>query len=210
MFNETDKEQIEQLKKFWHEYGRLLVVAIAVGLACGYGWQYWKKYQHEQQLKAAVLFQAFNVDVRTQQQSKNLEELATSYKGSSYASFAKLTQAVSLIQEQHYDEALDILQWVRKNAPVKELRDLATIRAARLLLALNRAKESLDLLLELQDSVYQPMAYELEGDVYAVLGETKKATEAYQKADEAYAASGADNLIANRKANSPVMVPNKK
>ncbi len=211
MFNEADKEQIEQLKKLWHEYGRLLILAIVVGLAVGYGWQYWHKYQHERRQKAASLFNHFvNLEnTGSSQQDKTLAELAKSYDDSAYASFAKMAQAANLIQQQHYDEALNSLQWVREHAKAKDLRDLASIREARLLLAMGRAQDSLNLLLKLHDSIYQPMAYELSGDAYAALGDSKKAANEYQKAQQAYIDSGAENTLANRKATSPVWVPNK-
>lgn len=213
MLHDSDKEQIEQLKKFWHEYGRLLMVAIIVGLLVGYGWQFWQKTKHEHHQKAAQLFQQYSLLNTLQkdqtEQQKVLKELTDSYEHSAYASFAMMTNAVGLIQQQHYDEALTSLSWVRKHAHSKHVKDLASVREARLLLELHRAKESLDILLEVQDSVYQPMAYELEGDAYTSLGEKEKAKDSYNKAETAYEKSGASDVLATEKANSPLLIPKK-
>ena len=36
---ESDDEQIEALKQWWHEHGTSTVVTVVVALACYFGWQ---------------------------------------------------------------------------------------------------------------------------------------------------------------------------
>ena len=208
MFNESDKEQIEQLKKLWREYGRSLIVAIVIGLACGYGWQYWQKYQHAQNQQAVFLFHEASNQSDKKKQAEALNELTSNYERSPYSALAKMAQANEFIKQEHYGEALDSLKWVQNHAKSKSLQDLAKVRSARVLLVLHHPQQALDLLSELHDSVYQAMVYELEGDAYAALGNVKQAKKAYKKAQKAYAESGSKNLLIDRKVSSPVRVPN--
>lgn len=206
MLQDSDKEQIEQLKKLWNEYGRLLLIAIVVGVGIGFAWQYWQKAKMEKNLKAAVVYQQYSLAELNHEPEaqKHLESLRESYSHTAYATFAALNQAAALVQQNDYEGALKSLQWVQVHTKVKELKELAILRMAQVYLALHQAEESLRQLAELRDSIYKPMAYSLEGDAYAFLGKTKEAQASYQVAQAAFEKAGVDDPMTRMKANSPV------
>jgi predicted negative regulator of RcsB-dependent stress response len=47
MANQTDKEQIQELKKIWKNYGIPIALAVIVGLGLGYGWRWYKNNKTE-------------------------------------------------------------------------------------------------------------------------------------------------------------------
>ena len=54
----TDKEEREFIKKWWNDYGKLLMVAVVVGLCVGFGWRYWRQHKITMSEQASATYQA--------------------------------------------------------------------------------------------------------------------------------------------------------
>lgn len=202
MLVESDKEQIEMLKRYWQDYGRLLLVAILVGLAAGYAWQYWHKYQLEQKIQAGSLYQRYSLLEVTgrepEAQTQLLNQLKDNYPRSAYTAFAAMLAAAHAVEAAQLDSALQQLLWVQEHTAQVSLRDLAAVRAARILLAQHQAEPSLQLLAKVaKDSIYYGLSKSVAGDAYTQLGKAAEANSAYQEAQLAYVAlEVADPLLA--------------
>lgn len=101
--------------------------------------------------------------------------------------FLKCKRAV---EQNHLPLALDQLQWVMKNAIVSDLKQLARLRASRILLAENRPKAALNLLQTVDDQAYQPLVGEIKGDIYAAMGNRESAKQFYETAQQSMKAMG--------------------
>ena len=51
----SEEEQVEQLKRFWQDYGTPILVGISLALAVFAGWRFWQQSQIEASAAAASL-----------------------------------------------------------------------------------------------------------------------------------------------------------
>lgn len=181
----TDKEQIEMLKKWWHDYGKAITLAVVVGLAVGFGWRYWRQYKLEQAQSASGIYQRL-LTAGAVQNDKEISALSTvlmnKYKSSPYASLASLLLANGAIVKKDLPQAQAHLAWVVKNGKLPSLQQVARLREARVLLAQKKPAKALQVLAVVNDQVYAPLISKVKGDIYTAQGNHKAAQAAYQKA----------------------------
>lgn len=188
--NTTDKEQIEMLKRFWNDYGKALLTAIIVGLAIGYGWRYWQNYRTEKRAEASVAYQSLLI-ANQANDTKALTHAATQLKKdfakSPYASLAAMLMAKVDVDAQQYAKAVAELEWVRTKSGNDFFAMLASLREARIQLALNKPQQALSLLKRQNLGTFAPAYAIVEAQAYLALGQTKLAHSAYQAAQQGFA-----------------------
>lgn len=184
-YHTSDQEQIQMIKDWWKKYGTTILVAIMVFFVANFSWQFWRNYHRKYVDGASLMY----TQMLSMLQMKKIDEaqllgnnLQTNYRRTPYASLAGLTLAKMAIERQKTDEALTQLQWVVKHAVNGNLKQIAKIRAARILFADNKNQESLNLLQKIDDAGYSPAIYELKGDVLWAMGQKEQAIAAYQEA----------------------------
>ena len=55
--SQHEEEQIENLKRFWQDYGTPILVGAALALAVFMGWRFWQNSRFEDAAKAGSVFQ---------------------------------------------------------------------------------------------------------------------------------------------------------
>jgi len=182
---ETDHEQFELVKKWWADYGKWVAVAILIGLVVGFGWRYWQRQQLVHRQQASLLYEQLlaansrnNYDAMTQIAG----EMVKRYPQMEYASMANLLAAKAAVMQDHNEAGLQKLQWTLDHSGNASLKQIARLRAARLLLTLNKPGEAQKLLSVVEDKTYQPAINEVQGDIYLALGDHAKARQSYQAA----------------------------
>lgn len=203
---ETDREQIEMIKKWWRDYGKTLLIAIIIGLALGFGWRYWRQHKVQVSQQASSLYQAMTIASAKKDQKTAAvfaDKLMKEFSNTAYASLAALISAKNEVNENHLDKAYQDLQWVMKNSNVDSFKQIARIRAARILIQENKAKEALTLLSTVDDKSYGALINETKGDAYAALGDKKSALKAYKAAKLGLLEMGITNPILQMKMAQP-------
>lgn len=178
----TDREQIDMLKDWWHRYGKILAIAIGVGIVVGFGWRYWRHAEAANAEQASSLYQAMMTAVSKKQDKKVVDlekQLTTEHSGSPYASLANLFSAKRAVTNKNLTVAAQALQSVVDNSPVKAYRQVARIRLARIFLAQQKPKSAVKILSTIDDKGFQPEVDNIKGDSYRALGDEKKAHKAY-------------------------------
>lgn len=179
-----EQEQLAELKAWWKQYGNLVVnVVLAVVIAAA-AWQGRNWYQGSQSGQAAGVYGALQKAV----QDKDLQkikaasgELLEKYGSSSYASLGALSAAKALVEADDTKTARLQLAWVAENGK-DEVRDLARLRLASLLLDEKAYDEALK---QLEGSVSPAFAarfMDMKGDVLAAQDKKADAVTAYQAA----------------------------
>jgi predicted negative regulator of RcsB-dependent stress response len=182
-----EQEQIAVIKDWWRNYGNLVttgLLAVVVGIA---GIQAWRYYRAQQSSSAATLYSQLDTAEKSNE-LKRVQDiaaaLASSHAGTSYAGMAALRAAKSFVNGNDLASAKQRLQWVIDNTSDDEMRDIARLRLAGVLLDEKKHDEALKLLDVKHVAAFDGLYADLRGDVLAAQNKRPEARAAYQLALE--------------------------
>ncbi|MDH3304836.1 MAG: tetratricopeptide repeat protein [Gammaproteobacteria bacterium] len=180
----SEKEQIEQIRSWWSEYGGYVIIGVAAGALLLFGFNYYQNSKLEAQLEASALYETLTnhvADGNLDGAEIVTDQLATSYAKTTYAAQSKLAMARLYMDRNRDQDAADALGELLDGAASKELKAVARVRLARILLYQDKPEEVVDLL-EGQDNPAFAATYgEVLGDAYVALGRIADAQAAYQQ-----------------------------
>jgi len=136
-----EQEQLAALKAWWKQYGNLVLGTITAVLLLLAAWNGWRWYQRTQALEAATLYENLQTAARSGE-IKAARDAAGSilekYAGTAYAPLAALVSARMSHGAGDLKTASAQLRWVIDNAGQENLRTLARLRLAAVLLDDNK------------------------------------------------------------------------
>ncbi|HEY6280333.1 MAG TPA: tetratricopeptide repeat protein [Burkholderiales bacterium] len=185
MYDLQEQEQIDELKAWWKENGRLVILTVTAIIVAVTGVQAWRYYQQSQAQQAAVLYGALQQLVPENDAKKIRETAATlieKYSSTAYAPRAALIAAKVNYQSGDVQSAKVQLQWVIEHAAEDELQDIARLRLGGMLLDEKNYAEALRLLEAKHSPAYDVFNLDLKGDVLVAQGKPAEARSAYQAA----------------------------
>ena len=185
----SNKEQIDMVKTWWKDYGRSLALALGLGLAITGGWRYW---QHHQQLRAETASALYSEmrdvnEAQPKQAAAVAAELRQQYPKSPYAAMAAFWQAKDEIAANKPEAALSSLTWVVDHGRLVSFRQIARIRAARVLLFLKQPAAALAMLAKEDDATFAPLVEQVRAHIYRAQGNEAAAQKAFAAAKAGYA-----------------------
>jgi predicted negative regulator of RcsB-dependent stress response len=179
-----EQEQIDTLKTWWKMYGNLVTGVVVAGSLAVIGWQGWNWHQRSQSAQASAIFAALEqaVAVRDGQKVKAAAgELAEKFGGTSYAALGALVAARQSFDAGDLKTAKAQLTWAGENGK-DEIRDLARLRLASVLLDEKAYDDALKQLEAAHAAAFAARFLELKGDVLAASGRKPEARTAYRAA----------------------------
>ena len=174
----TEEEQVEQIKKWWNNNGKQIIAGAVIGLAGIWGWNTYSDYQDKQSLNARSLYLSYASD------SNNLgayDKLTTDFSSSTYSDQAILLMAKYLFDAESYTQALSVIEPLINN-PSSVIATTASLRAASIYLQLGQHDQALTILKEQSDEGFSGLIYNLMGDIYLDLGNRADAQNYYSLA----------------------------
>lgn len=211
----TDEEQLEALKNWWKENGKSIIIGVVLAVGAVFGWRAWQSYQHTMLEQASDLYEELvdatqisnisNDEVKFATVTHLSGRLKNEFDSSTYASYAALLLAKTLVEKNELDGAVGELQWVLdRSNPEENVYQIARVRLAKVLLALggdDNANKALALFGSNMSSVYKASIEEIRGDLYFSLKQFDKAREAYSIALIEAKRIGSNNPILQIKLN---------
>jgi predicted negative regulator of RcsB-dependent stress response len=190
-----EQEQLASVKGWWNDNGTKLLAVIAVAAAVGAGWQGWRIWQANQAQQAGAQYEVL-VKAAQEGDAKALRDaggtLVESFPRTLYASMGALVAARFHVEKADLKNAKAQLQWVVERSPSDELRDLARLRLAAVLLDEKAHDEALALLEAKHAAPLAGQYAALKGDVLVAKNKPAEAKVAYRAAiEKADAKSGA-------------------
>ncbi len=182
-----EQEQIAVIKDWWRKYGNLVTtvsLAVLVGIA---GLQAWRYYQNQQSTAAGTLYSQLDTADQSNEPKKVQDiaaAIAASHGSSAYAAMAQLRAAKTLAAANDLAGAKQRLQWVIDKAKEDEMRDVARLRLAGVLLDEKNPDEALKLVDAKHTASFDGLYVDMKGDILAVQGKRAEARAAYQTALE--------------------------
>ena len=181
-----EQEQIASIKTWWKMYGNLVTGVILAGSLAVIGWQGWNWYQRSQAAQASAIYGVLEkaVAARDAQRVKAAAgELAEKFGGTSYAALGALIAARQSFEAGDLKTAKAQLSWAADKGK-DEIRDLARLRLASVLLDEKAYDEALKQLESAHAAAFAARFLELKGDVLAAQGKKPEARTAYKAALE--------------------------
>ena len=179
-----EQEQIDSLKTWWKMYGNLVTGAVVAASLAVVGWQGWNWYQRGQAAQAAAVYGALEqaVMARDGQRVKTIAgELTEKFSGTAYAALGALTAAKASFEAGDLKTAQLQLAWAADHGK-EEIRDVARLRLAAVLLDDKAYEEALKQLDAAHAPAFAARFAELKGDVLVAQGKKAEARNAYQAA----------------------------
>ena len=184
----SEEEQWQKIKEWWKKYGNTILMWLVLFCGISFGWRYWQNYRTHRTERASMLYsQLISADMMHKAKDVNLfaKHLISDYGSTPYASLASLLLARDAVAAGNLKTGLLHLQWVIANSDSDGFRQIARIRAARVLLAQKKPRRALQLLSQTDDVAYTVVTKEVMGDVYLSMGRNKAARSAYLEAQKA-------------------------
>jgi len=179
----SEKEQIEQIRSWWSEYGGYVIVGVAAGALILFGVNYYQNSKLTAQLEASALYESLTNHVvagKLEDAEVVADELGTTFADTTYAAQAKLAMARLYMDKNRDQDAADELRELLDSGS-GDLHQIARLRLARILLYQDKPQEVVDLLESEDNSAFAATFGEALGDAYHALGRIADAEAAYQR-----------------------------
>jgi predicted negative regulator of RcsB-dependent stress response len=185
VYDLEEQDKLDDLKAWWSQWGNTItgvVLAVCLGVAGVQGWRWWSASQADQ---AGILYGAVSTAARANDVTKAKEamaQLTDKYAGTGYAPRAALIVAALLYESADKPGAKAQLAFVIDRASEDELKQIARLRLATILLDEKQYDEALRTLDAKHDESFAAVYADMRGDVLVASGKTEEARSAYQAA----------------------------
>ncbi|SFI25453.1 tetratricopeptide repeat protein [Nitrosomonas sp. Nm34] len=195
-YNPEEQEKIEGLKAWWAAHGNTVIIMMTAFIAAIVGTQAWNYYHKQQAQQSADLFAVLQQQIEQGSDPAKINDaahlLTEGFPTSGYASRAALIAAQANADAGNQQAAKNKLQWVLDRSKEPELKDIARLRLAGILLDEKKYEEALNLLNAQHGEPFSGLYADLKGDILAASGKIAEARIAYQQ--------GIDKLSGGRSA----------
>lgn len=182
-----EQEQLASLKAWWKDNSAAVLVVLAAAAISFGGWQAWRNWQAGQAQQAYALYDSL-VKGLLANDAKAVRDaggsLVANFPGTLYASMGALATAKFHFERGDLKDARAQLQWTVDRSPSEELRDIARLRLAGIMLDEKAYDEALALLEAKHAPAMAAQYAALKGDVLVARGKAPEARAAYRLALE--------------------------
>ena len=182
-----EQEQLAALKAWWKEHGGAILLGATLVLAAIAAWNGWTWYQRSQSAQAAVLYDTLQKAARANDLKATRETagaILENFPRSAYAPLAALVSAKVHFQAGDLKTARAQLQWAIEHAGSDEIRAIATLRLASVLLDDNEPDAALKILEGKAPPGFEALYASLRGDILVTQKKRSEARAAYKAALE--------------------------
>jgi predicted negative regulator of RcsB-dependent stress response len=186
-YNLEEQEQLDVIRTWWNQYGNLVVTLVVVGALAIASFQGWRYYRHQQAQQAVVLYEQMERAERANDMKKAgdiASQIIGKFSGTPYAAMAALNAARISFETGDLAMAKTRLQWVIDRAKEDEMRDVARLRLAGVLLDEKNYGDALKLAETRAAEPYSALYADLRGDILVAQGKLAEARSAYRQALE--------------------------
>ena len=180
----SEKEQIEQIRTWWSQYGGYVIGGLGLGIAVLAGYNYYENSKLEAQLEGSAMYESLTQHVVSgslEEAETVASELDMKYAETSYAAQAKLAMARLYMDKNRDQDAIDTLNELLASSADEATKHVARARLARLLAYQGKSQEVIELLEDQDSEAFAAIYNELLGDAYYALGRIDDAQAAYQR-----------------------------
>lgn len=183
----SEREQVEQLRRWWRDNGGWIIAGLVVGVAALFGWRAWNAHQVEQAEAASAVYAELLAAVGAGARDEALSlaaVLSEDYGATPYADHAGLALAKLHMDAGDAEAAAAALASVLDSTGDEELAHIARLRLARVRLQQAQPEAAAALLDGIEEGGFAALYAALRGDIHVAGGDAEAARAAYQRALE--------------------------
>ena len=197
-----EEQEINQLKDWWKENGKTIIVAFILGVGGMFGWRYWQAHQAEQIAQASAQYDALIYSAQQDKQAKkaNIEQFVQANSKTAYAVFALLDEAKKATEKQDFAAAEVNLNQAITQSQDEVLTSIVALRLSAVQFQLGQLDNALTTLNQVKGESFNARKAILTGDIQIVKGDKVAAKNSFEQAQQS--GSQLEQQVAKMKLNN--------
>ncbi len=181
-----EEQEINQLKDWWKENGKTIIVAFILGVGGMFGWRYWQAHQAEQVAQASAQYDALIYSAQQDEQAKkaNIEQFVQANSKTAYAIFALLDEAKKETEKQDFAAAEVNLNQALTQSQDEVLTSIVALRLSAVQFQLGQLDNALTTLNQVKGESFNARKAILTGDIQVAKGDKVAAKNSFEQAQQ--------------------------
>ena len=181
-----EEQEINQLKDWWKENSKTIIVAFILGVGGMFGWRYWQAYQAEQIAQASSQYDALIYSAQQDKQAKkaNIEQFVQANSKTAYAVFALLDEAKKATEKQDFAAAEVNLNQALTQSQDEVLTSIVALRLSAVQFQLGQLDNALTTLNQVKGESFSARKAILTGDIQVAKGDKVAAKNSFEQAQQ--------------------------
>ena len=181
-----EEQEINQLKDWWKEKGKTIIIAFILGVGGMFGWRYWQAHQAEQIAQASAQYDALIYSAQQDEQAKkaNIEQFVQANSKTAYAVFALLDEAKKATEKQDFTAAEVNLNQALTQSQDEVLTSIVALRLSAVQFQLGQLDNALTTLNQVKGESFNARKAILTGDIQVAKGDKVAAKNSFEQAQQ--------------------------
>ena len=181
-----EEQEINQLKDWWKENGKTIIVAFILGVGGMFGWRYWQAHQAEQIAQASAQYDALIYSAQQDEQAKkaNIEQFVQANSKTTYAVFSLLDEAKKATEKQNFAAAEVNLNQALTQSQDEVLTSIVALRLSAVQFQLGQLDNALTTLNQVKGESFNARKAILTGDIQVAKGDKVAAKNSFEQAQQ--------------------------
>ena len=181
-----EEQEINQLKDWWKENGKTIIVAFILGVGGMFGWRYWQAHQAEQIAQASAQYDALIYSAQQDEQAKkaNIEQFVQANSKTAYAVFALLDEVKKATEKQDFTAAEVNLNQALIQSQDEVLISIVALRLSAVQFQLGQLDNALTTLNQVKGESFNARKAILTGDIQVAKGDKVAAKNNFEQAQQ--------------------------
>ena len=181
-----EEQEINQLKDWWKENGKTIIIAFILGVGGMFGWRYWQAHQAEQIAQASAQYDALIYSAQQDEQAKkaNIEQFVQANSKTAYAVFALLDEAKKATEKQDFVAAEVNLNQALTQSQDEVLTSIVALRLSTVQFQLGQLDNALTTLNQVKGESFNARKAILTGDIQVAKGDKVAAKNSFEQAQQ--------------------------
>ena len=181
-----EEQEINQLKDWWKENGKTIIIAFILGVGGMFGWRYWQAHQAEQIAQASAQYDALIYSAQQDEQAKkaNIEQFVQANSKTAYAVFALLDEAKKATEKQDFAAAEVNLNQALTQSQDEVLTSIVALRLSAVQFQLGQLDNALTTLNQVKGESFNARKAILTGDIQIAKGDKVAAKNSFDQAQQ--------------------------
>ena len=181
-----EEQEINQLKDWWKENGKTIIVAFILGVGGMFGWRYWQAHQAEQIAQASAQYDALIYSAQQDEQAKkaNIEQFVQANSKTAYAVFILLDEAKKATEKQDFSAAEANLNQALTQSQDEVLTSIVALRLSAVQFQLGQLDNALTTLNQVKGESFNARKAILTGDIQVAKGDKVAAKNSFEQAQQ--------------------------